>query len=283
MKKLYSLIAFLLTIVGCARPEYLIFSSDRDGDSNIYKIKSDGSAIEQLTGDKSEQWSPRVMNKHEISFLAVEEGKFKRYLLPLKTKERQEIRQPQACTLDDKNTIPSPNGKWQAYVCNGDIYVSDMTFENTRNLTQNINSKDFKPCWFPDSQKLAFTSNRDGNLEIYTISIDGTGLKNISGSPHNEEAPDVSPDGRKILYSSNRDGNSNQEIYVQDLQSGELENISQSNKWELLATWSKNGKYIYYGSNQDGNWEIYVYDLKSKQAKNITNSQSFDGDPQVLK
>ena len=283
MKKLYSRITIILALTGCARQEYLIFSSDRDGHSNIYKIKNDGSSIEQLTGDEWEQWSPRVLNKHEISFLAEEEGKFKRYILHLKTKERHEIRQPQACTLHDKNTIPAPNKKWQAYVCNGDIYLSDMTFENTRNLTQNIDSKDFKPSWFPDSQKIAFTSNRDGNLEIYTINIDGTGLKNISNSPYNEEAPDVSPDGRKILYSSNRDGNGNQEIYVHDLQSGALENIIQSNKWELSAIWSKNGKYIYYGSNQDGNWEIYAYDLKSKQAKNITNSRYFDGDPQVLK
>ena len=143
--------------------------------------------------------------------------------------------------------------------------------------------QDFKPSWFPDSRRIAFTSNRDGNLEIYIINIDGTGLKNISNSPHNEEAPDVSPDGRKVLYSSNRDGNGNQEIYIQDLLTGELENVTQSNKWEILAVWGKNGKYIYYGSNQDGNWEIYAYHLKSKQAKNITNSQFFEGDPQVLR
>lgn len=283
MKKLYSRIIMLLALTGCTRPEYLIFSSDRDGNSNIYKMKNDGSTIEQLTGDEWKQWSPRVMNKHEISFLALENGKFKRYKLHLKTRERQEIRQPQACTLKDKNSILSPNGKWQAYVCNGDIYLSDMTFENTRNLTQNISSRDFSPDWFPDSQQIAFTSNRDGNLEIYTINTDGTGLKNISHSPHNETAPKVSPDGRKILYSSDRDGNGNREIYLHNLQSGDLENITQSHKWELLSTWSKKGKYIYYSSNQDGNWEIYKYDLKSKQAKNITNNPSFEGDQQVLR
>lgn len=283
MTKPCSLIITLLALVGCSRPEYLIFSSDRDGHFNIYKMKNDGSGVEKLTGDEWKQWSPRVMNKHEISFLAEEDGKFKRYILHLKTRERKEIRQPQACTLHAQNGLRSPNGKWQAYVCNGDIYLSDMTFENTRNLTQNIDSKDFNPSWFPDSQQIAFTSNRAGNLEIYTISIHGTGLKNITNSPYNEDSPQVSPDGSKLLYSSDRDGNGNKEIYMHDLRSGDRENITQSNASELSATWSKKGKYIYYRSNQDGNWEIYAYELKSGQAINLTNHPSFDGEQQVLK
>ena len=283
MTKMSIRIIILFIFSGCSGPEYIIFTSNRAGHSNIYMMKNDGSNVAQLTGDDLKQWSPRVVNKREISFLAEEYGKIKRYQLHLRTKERQEIRHPKACTLDKKNSILSPNRRWQAYVCNGDIYLSDIAFENTRNLTQSIHSEDLQPSWFPDNQKIAFVSNRDGNLEIYTINIDGTDLKNISNSKHNEEMPRVSPDGQKILYSSNRNGNGNQQIYMHHLESGLIEDITRSNTLVNSANWSRNGRYIYYGSNHDGNWEIYSYNLRSKQSKNITNNGAFDGDPQVLK
>jgi Tol biopolymer transport system component len=34
---------------------------------------------------------------------------------------------------------------------------------------------DTEPAWSPDGQRVAFQSNRDGNLEIYVIDADGTG------------------------------------------------------------------------------------------------------------
>ena len=73
----------------------------------------------------------------------------------------------------------------------------------------------WEPSWSPDSKHIAFTSNRDGNLEIYVMDVDGGNQQRLTNSGdvhiHNWE-PSWSPDGRRIAFTSNRDGNS--KIYV---------------------------------------------------------------------
>jgi Tol biopolymer transport system component len=41
-------------------------------------------------------------------------------------------------------------------------------------------SEDLYPAWSEDGQSIAFTSNRDGNQEIYVIRLDGSGLTNFN-------------------------------------------------------------------------------------------------------
>ena len=56
--------------------------------------------------------------------------------------------------------------------------------------------------------KIAFTSDRDGNYEIYIMNIDGSGLVNLTNNPAEDHSPSFSPDGSKIALTSNSDGNS---------------------------------------------------------------------------
>ncbi|MCH8275629.1 MAG: PD40 domain-containing protein, partial [Armatimonadetes bacterium] len=60
--------------------------------------------------------------------------------------------------------------------------------------------------------KIAFSSKRDGNSEIYIMNADGTGLTNLTNIAAFDWAPAFSPDGSKVAFSSYRDGN--WEIYV---------------------------------------------------------------------
>jgi WD40 repeat protein len=54
--------------------------------------------------------------------------------------------------------------------------------------------------------KLAFTSSRDGNSEIYSMNADGSGLMRLTNDPGADGAPAWSPDGHNILFVSNRSG-----------------------------------------------------------------------------
>jgi hypothetical protein len=66
----------------------------------------------------------------------------------------------------------------------------------------------------PSNGKIAFTSQRDGNFEIYTMDADGTSQVNISNNPALDDLPSWSPDGTKIAFSRNLDGR--MEIFVMD-------------------------------------------------------------------
>jgi len=59
---------------------------------------------------------------------------------------------------------------------------------------------------------LAFTTNRDGNDEIYVTDATGTDVLNLTTNPANEDWPSWSPDGSKIAFHSDRDGNF--DVYV---------------------------------------------------------------------
>jgi TolB protein len=60
------------------------------------------------------------------------------------------------------------------------------------NLTNNP-ADDVWPAWSPDGKKIAFQSNRDGNLEIYVMNADGTGPLNVTNNPARDESPAWSP------------------------------------------------------------------------------------------
>jgi TolB protein len=49
------------------------------------------------------------------------------------------------------------------------------------------------PSWSPDGQRIAFSSERDGNLEIYVINIDGSGLTRLTDHPGDDSSPAWSP------------------------------------------------------------------------------------------
>src|SRR5215203_1605780 len=60
--------------------------------------------------------------------------------------------------------------------------------------------------------KIAFSSSRDGNAEIYVMNSDGSNQINLTNNSADDSGPSFSSDGTKIAFNSNRDGN--YEIYV---------------------------------------------------------------------
>jgi uncharacterized repeat protein (TIGR01451 family) len=68
---------------------------------------------------------------------------------------------------------------------------------------------------FPGAnRKIAFTSTRDGNNEVYTMNADGTGQTRLTSNSAQDTDAAYSPDGTRMAFVSTRDGI--QEIYVMD-------------------------------------------------------------------
>jgi len=56
--------------------------------------------------------------------------------------------------------------------------------------------------WSPDGKTLAFVGRRDGEFDIYTISVDGGDERRITTCKGLDDGPDYSPDGAFIYYNS---------------------------------------------------------------------------------
>src|SRR5205823_1190404 len=107
------------------------------------------------------------------------------------------------------------------------------------------------PSGRPAAGQIAFTTDRDGNPEIYVMNADGAGLRNLTNNPDNDGLPDWSPDGTRIAFRSDRDGNA--EIYVMNADGSGLRNLSNNPSLDLEPTWSRDGTRIAFYSERDGN------------------------------
>ena len=72
-----------------------------------------------------------------------------------------------------------------------------------RRLTTS-SADEFDPAWSPDGTKIAFTSERDGNKEIYLMNYDGTDQVNLTHHDADDFDPVWSPDGENIFFGSQR-------------------------------------------------------------------------------
>ncbi len=128
-----------------------------------------------------------------------------------------------------------------------------------------------------NSGKIAFMSDRDGNVEIYVMNADGSGQKNLTNNPAIDKNPAWSPDGKKIAFDSYRDGN--QDIYVMNADGSGQKNLTNDLINGGYPAWSPDGKKIAFDSYRDGNWEIYVMNADGSGQKRLTNNPADDNFP----
>ena len=106
-------------------------------------------------------------------------------------------------------------------------------------------------------EKIAFSSNRDGNDEIYVMNPDGSGQTRLTNDAGSDLHPSFTADESLITFSSTRDGNA--EIYVMNGDDGSnptrLTNNAAS---DTQPSFSRDGLHIVFTSNRDGNDEIYI-------------------------
>jgi len=117
-------------------------------------------------------------------------------------------------------------------------------------------------------KKIVFTSNRNGNEDIFSMDLDGTELVQLTDHQGIDNYPSVSPDGEKIAYTS--DINGIWQIMVMNWDGTEKTQLTQ-NPWRSgYPTWSFDGRFIFFEVLQDGDWEIYRINSDGSNMKRLT-------------
>ena len=283
-KPILILFLFVLVAQSCSQSEELIiFSSSRNGNTDIFKMDTDGQNVVALTTSDFEEWGPTWINAEEISFLRQTKDSILRIKLNLSTLEESRLEHPSNCILDDKNMLYSSQPNTYLYTCKNDIFVVDSKGSTTINITASTDGFASYPSWSNDGNKVIYTSNHLGSNEVFCYDLATKAVAQLTSSKSNNERGELSPDGQYLAYSSDASEKGNQDIILKNLKTNDQTNITNSPGMELIARFSGDGYSVYYGSNKDGNWEIYSYNIETKQSYRLTNNAGFDGDPRILK
>jgi Tol biopolymer transport system component len=182
----------------------------------------------------------------------------------------------------------SPDGKWVAYVNNGDIYLQSTTGETAINLTKDTAAADRMPAFSPDGELIVFRSERDGG-GLFVMGRTGESVRRISRSG---VYPSWFPDGKRVVYGTvavgvpESRGGGVSELWSVDINGGEPQLVFRGDAMQPRV--SPNGRRIAYwampmdealltfaGANRD----VWTIGIDGTGAVRVTTEESTDYNP----
>ncbi len=146
-------------------------------------------------------------------------------------------------------------------------------------------TKNQAPTWSPTGDRLAFERFRrsTGHLAIFTVRLDGTGLRRIPPWRLDASQPDRSPNGRWIAFRTQETSDRRGDIALVRPSGNRLHIItSGSGKWQSCS-FSPNGKRITAGHapghGAAGNADVYTMKVDGTDLQNVTNSNRWESAP----
>ena len=129
-------------------------------------------------------------------------------------------------------------------------------------------NQNWLPSWSPDGSRLAFTSNRDGNPELYVMNADGTDVQRLTDNPAIDTSPTWSPTGAQIAFTSDRSGRP--QIYLVGVDGTGLRRITFESYCDR-PTWSPAPfNEIAYSSKTGPVHDIKIFELSTREVRQIT-------------
>ena len=123
-----------------------------------------------------------------------------------------------------------------------------------------------------DGSHVAFTSNRNGDYDVWTVPAAGGESRLVGGAPGYDGTPTWSPDGKRIAFVSTRSGNKDIWIAAAD-GSGSAARLTDWPTDESNPQWSPDGKMIAFRSNRDSpGRDIWTMPAAGGSPKRITRT-----------
>ena len=141
-----------------------------------------------------------------------------------------------------------------------DIWIHDVTRGSKTRLTSHPASEQ-RAAWTPQGNMITFTSERDGNADIFIQSADGSDEpKALVATPHNDFGSDWSDDGKYLIYGTCSRGQCDLWYLARKdgYQDFEASPFIQSPFDEHDADFSPDGRFVAYTANDSGRNEVYV-------------------------
>ncbi|MEO8481176.1 MAG: hypothetical protein ABI634_03135 [Acidobacteriota bacterium] len=132
----------------------------------------------------------------------------------------------------------------------GDIFAMRADGSSRENLTEASDANEGSPAISPDGQHIAFESDRDGNVEIYVMNRNKTGLRRLTNNPAEDRSPAWSPDGSRIAFTSDRGGRVSPDLYTMKADGSDVQRLTtEFSNW--APQYSPDGRQIAFQMNRD--------------------------------
>lgn len=264
----------------------IYFASDRDLKLNIYSYNTKTKNEKQITFHKDfdVMWPSGSNGK-----IAYENGGHL-YVLDTQNSNTNEVKVD--INYDNPALLPyyknvkddihsfsiSPTGKRALFDARGDIFSVPAENGVIENLTQSPESREIFPSWSPDGKYIAYYSDRTGEYEIYLLeNKKGAKPRQLTnGSTAWKYEAEWSPDSRYLVYSDRT-----LQLWLLDVTTGRQTAIDKATKNEIRTySFSPDSKWVTYTKQSpNNNSAIWVYNIATGKANQLTNSTFSDFDP----
>jgi tricorn protease len=181
---------------------------------------------------------------------------------------------------------PAYHGGKLAFTYLGDIWTADETGQNVRRVTVH-KARDVYPRFSPDGSWIAFSSDREGNLDVYIVPAGGGVPKRLTHHSADDNVLGWTPDGKAVLFASSRAEDFAGKLYTVDREGGMPKSAGPD--MGLYASYSPDASKLalnrhgqaywrkyYRGSNQT---DVTVMDVAAKRFTTLTDWKGIDSWP----
>ena len=128
----------------------------------------------------------------------------------------------------------------------------------------------------PKTEKIAFSSNRDGAWDIYIMNPDGSDQVNLTQHKAVDFSPVWSPTGEHIIFVSNRDGIL--DLFLMDADGRNVRRVFKKLAQRVEPVWSPDGRRVAYHAEKP-QWSIQTGTIYGHDGVHVAFARVQGGNP----
>jgi Tol biopolymer transport system component len=181
-----------------------------------------------------------------------------------------------------------------------DIFMADLNGKIVKQLTRS-KGYDAEATLSPDGKKMIYTSDKDGDIELYIMNLKTGKEKRITHTPGYDGGAWFSPDGKKIIWRASRPkpgaelteytdllkqslvAPTNMEVYIANADGSNVKKVSSFGQANWAPAYMPDSKRIIFASNHEYKrgfpFNLYTMNEDGGDLKKISRDKGFDAFP----